>query len=147
ASGWVAMANEMAARRFWPDRDAIGRTIALDGGPEEQPRTIVGIVRDIPLRHAALEAEPILYVADAQRPRPTRGVSAAGNLTLVARFTGDEAVVTSGLRQAAATVDPTLPLGTIGTATHQLAIGRGELSILAGVCATLGGIGILLALV
>ena len=147
ASAWVAMANETAARRLWPDRDAIGRTVTLDTGPDERPRTIVGVVGDIPLRHAALEAEPILYVVDAQQPRLTRGVGASRNMTMVARFTGDDTAIVSSLRRAAAAVDPTLPLGTIGTATGQLAIGRGELSTLAGVSATLGAIGILLALV
>ena len=50
---WVAIVNETCARRFWPGEDPIGKRLTLDTVPEEQPREVIGVVRDIPTRHAA----------------------------------------------------------------------------------------------
>ena len=65
---WVAIVNEAAARRLWPGEDPIGRRLTLDTVPEEQLREVVGIVRDIPTRHAQTEAQPVIYASLAQQP-------------------------------------------------------------------------------
>jgi len=39
----VAMVNETMARRYWPDRDPIGRTVSVDLGV---PRTVTGVIED-----------------------------------------------------------------------------------------------------
>jgi predicted permease len=47
----VALLNEAAARRLWPNEDPIGRKILLG----EQERTVVGVVANV--RHSSLEEE------------------------------------------------------------------------------------------
>jgi predicted lysophospholipase L1 biosynthesis ABC-type transport system permease subunit len=48
----VVVVNEAAARKYWPDRDALGQTIKIN----DQDLTVVGIVGDI--RHLGLETPP-----------------------------------------------------------------------------------------
>ena len=42
----VAVVNQRAARRFWPESDAVGRRVKL-GGPDGPWRTVVGVVSDM----------------------------------------------------------------------------------------------------
>src|SRR4029450_1601902 len=67
AAAWTAIVNETAARRFWPGEDPIGKRLTLDIVPEEQARDVVGIVRDIPTRHAE-EPQPVVYASFLQQP-------------------------------------------------------------------------------
>ena len=41
---WVAIVNESAARRFWPESDPLGQTFTILNSPEERPRKVIGIV-------------------------------------------------------------------------------------------------------
>lgn len=44
---WAVVINETMARKFWPDRDPLGQIIRITTMPEEQPREIVGVVKDV----------------------------------------------------------------------------------------------------
>ena len=56
----VVVIGKTMADRLWPGEDPIGRRITLAGGPDNPPRTIVGIVGDV--RHNGLDA-PVSYQA------------------------------------------------------------------------------------
>jgi putative ABC transport system permease protein len=60
----VAVINEAAARKYWPDREALGERVIID----KRERTVVGIVGDI--RHLSLEAavRPEVYTPFVQDP-------------------------------------------------------------------------------
>jgi putative ABC transport system permease protein len=49
----VAIVNEAAARRFWPDADPIGAVVELDTGADRKAAQIVGVVGDT--KHLGLE--------------------------------------------------------------------------------------------
>jgi putative ABC transport system permease protein len=59
----VAVVSESFAKRYWPDRDALGQTFQTR---EPATRTIVGIVGDIMVRGLERTSEPQLYVPTAQ---------------------------------------------------------------------------------
>lgn len=65
----VAVVNEAAARRWWPEGDALGGRVRFVSGGAPLPwTTIVGVVGDV--RHAALARDPApeVYVPQSQMP-------------------------------------------------------------------------------
>jgi putative ABC transport system permease protein len=113
---WIAMVNETAARRFWPGEDPIGRRLALDIVPEEQTREVVGVVRDIPTRHAE-DPQPVVYASFMQQPGRYRApwVGLPGSMTFMLRATGDPASLIPVARRAVADVEPDRPLVSVST--------------------------------
>ncbi len=102
----VAIVNEAAARRYWPNENPIGKHIRY--GPPEAPwLTIVGVVSNV--RHFGLDADfwPEVYVAQAQAPRL--------EAILVVRTHGDPLNIVSVVRGAIREVDPFLPLSRVRT--------------------------------
>jgi putative ABC transport system permease protein len=65
----VAIVNEAMARRYWPDRDPVGQDIALERESWVSYRTIVGVVGDTLRSPLERDAEPIVYVPLAEKPR------------------------------------------------------------------------------
>jgi putative ABC transport system permease protein len=57
--------NEMMARRFWPDADAIGRHVVVEGNDYQ----IIGIVQDGRIVNIHEPREPYIYFSFTQRPR------------------------------------------------------------------------------
>jgi putative ABC transport system permease protein len=84
----VVVINESAARRYWPDREALGQRIKMN----DQELTVVGVVRDI--RHLGPERPPRqeCYVPLAQN-------SVIG-MTLALRTHGDPMAVLPTVRSA-----------------------------------------------
>lgn len=63
----VALVNEAFVRRFFSDRNAIGRTIAYVRGPGGgTPRTVVGVVGDAVYGSLREEVQPTIYLPLAQ---------------------------------------------------------------------------------
>ena len=63
----VAIIERALAQRLWPDQDAVGRFVILDGDTVAS-REVVGIVEDVVLTHAANSAPPQLYVPYSENP-------------------------------------------------------------------------------
>jgi hypothetical protein len=111
----VVVVNQTFARRVFPGEAAVGRRIlstATGIGPLGRnlrgrgPFRIVGVVADIHQAPLAQASEPVIYHTLRQFPyRP---------MTLVARG-ADAATVTSAMRTALRTLDPTLPLSNVTT--------------------------------
>ncbi len=96
----VALINQTAARRIWPDEDPVGKQIRL-GGIDDPPRVIVGIVGDV--NHYGLETPPDLqvYVPHAQLTD--------SYMQLVVRTSVEPSALTGAVRQAIHALDPDLP--------------------------------------
>ena len=71
-----------AARRFWPERNAIGQLITLDWG-EDTVRRVIGIVGDVKHHSISSETQPTAYLPYALVPR--------SSLTLVVKSTSAQA--------------------------------------------------------
>ncbi len=145
-SPWVAIVNESAARLLWPQQEAIGQQLRLDIVPEERPREVVGVVRDIPLQRAQTGAVPVVYASFLQQPSryraPWSGMQSQMNF-LVRRGSGPLDVI-SLARRAVAEVEPTRPLGNIAFIDDLSPLMRDRQSYAAGMSA-FAGVAVLLA--
>ena len=103
----VVILNTVAAERYWPGENAVGRQLRLNGASDTTVATVVGVVEGV--RFDGLEAPLKMegYFPFAQFPGP--------GATLVVRTAGDPAAATPALRAEVAQIDPLLPLGTIET--------------------------------
>ena len=118
---WVAIINESAANRFWPESDPLGKTFTILNSPEERPRTVIGIVRDIPL---TLEGElrPAIYTSYLQQPvgHPSIGVNIFGQMMFMVRSTGDPMSLLPAARRVVGEVDRDRPLANVATMEQRL---------------------------
>jgi putative ABC transport system permease protein len=123
-SQWVAIVNETMAKRFWPNEDAIGKRIRIDLSPDDQPREIIAIVRDVPTQPQQARQDPVMFVPFFQTaPRsigPFRGLRT--QLTFLLRTQGDPMRVLPAVRRAVAEVDPNRALGNVYTEEQILAL-------------------------
>jgi predicted permease len=106
AAPHAAVINQLAAERFWPGHNPIGRRVrwlgrGMDGYGE--PLTVVGIVGDV--RHHSLRVEPVaeIYAHFFQRP------SRARDADLVIR-SANPAALTAAVRGQFEALDRMLPV-------------------------------------
>ena len=145
----VVVINEAAARRFWPNEDAVGQRIRL-GDRSSPEATIVGVVgnarfRDLTTDLGAATSEPDVYVAFAQRSEI--------DLTLLVRTSTNPTAVMASVQREIGTIDAALPLFQVAPMTDfvalQTATGRfgstllGSFSIVALMLASIGIYGVL----
>jgi len=89
----VWLVNEAFARRYWPNENAVGKTLRLG----EQTIQIVGVVGDIRQRSLVEPPEPTAYVHYLQNSR--------SGLSLAVRTDGDPLRYANAVRQAIWSVD------------------------------------------
>jgi putative ABC transport system permease protein len=122
---WVAVVNETAAARLWPGEDPLGKRFRLDTGPDEQPREVIGVVRDLPLSHAQTDSKAVVYASYLQQPTRYRGpwANIVGQMTFVLRTPGHPADLVPAARKAVADVDPDRPISNIAPVMLDVALG------------------------
>ncbi|HKQ77835.1 MAG TPA: ABC transporter permease [Blastocatellia bacterium] len=104
AAGAVIV-NETFARRYFPNKELIGRRITANGEPDK-PLEIVGVVGDVKNKLDEI-AEPYIYCVYAQYPLSAMGI--------VMRTTADLAAISSALRRKVMELDPALPISNLKT--------------------------------
>jgi putative ABC transport system permease protein len=120
-SPWVAIVNESAANRLWPGQNPVGRRFTIPGVPDEQPREVIGVVRDIPLTLQG-ELRPVVYAPYLQQPlRHPQPVTMFGQMMFMVRATGDPTSLLPTVRRVVADVDPDRPLANVATMERRLA--------------------------
>jgi putative ABC transport system permease protein len=129
----AVIVDETLARRIFADKDPIGRRIIF-GGSISDPQwwTIVGVVGAV--RHFGLKRD-----ARMQAYQPYQQAS-SGNMTIVARVTGDTASLTAAMRNEVAALDKDLPLYAPRPMTEVVAVAMWDdryFGILFGVFASL----------
>jgi predicted permease len=98
-SPMVAIVNEAAVRRWFPDGRPIGRQVEVSGR-----REIVGVISDVLQGDPKQEPAPQLFVPYSQRP--SRSVS------FVVRSTGDLSGLTSSILGVGRRLDPAIAVST-----------------------------------
>ena len=150
ARPWVAIVNETAARRFWPGEDPIGRRLTIDVVPDERPREVIGVVRDIPTRHGEVEPQPVIYTSYLQQPSRYGGAFGTmfGQMTFVVRHATDPLSLVPAVRSAVAAIE-SRPIANVMTAEQRRAFGTDRLrynlflfGVLACTAALLAAVGI-----
>jgi putative ABC transport system permease protein len=101
----VAIINESAARRFWPDRSAVGRRFRqFAGDADEPPLTIVGVVADV--RTINLTREHVqIYRPSAQSFEPSE---------ILFRASGEMAPVIATIRTVVRGLDDRVAMTSAG---------------------------------
>ncbi len=137
----VVVANQAAAREYWPGENPLGKHTYFDPSREHPPATVVGVVGDVHYRRLTEEPTPILY-------RPiTQSLFGTYGMTLMLRSDGDPMALASSLRRELSAVDPEAPLAdirTMGRVVDQSLAGRRYLLTIVGL---FSGLVLLLALV
>jgi len=135
----VAVINETMAREHWPGQDPVGKRLKRVWNDEWI--TVVGVVGDVRYDGLASEIEPEIYRPFLQMP--------ADDMSLVVRATHDPATLAGSLREAAASLDRTVPVSEIRTLDQLFASSVATsrfttllLAAFAGVALTLAAIGI-----
>ncbi|MEX2124641.1 MAG: ABC transporter permease [Woeseia sp.] len=135
----VAMLNEAAAQRIFPDRDPLGQLIAFWGSE----RRIVGVVANEKFQGLTEQAAIAVYTPLAQTP------SVGGGEVLLVRTGGDPETLAASVRSTIRDIDPQLavfgiePLReTVGRSVAQQRFTMLLLGIFAAVAIALAVIGI-----
>ena len=138
----VAIINETAARRFWPNQNPVGARIWFGGGSRwnhpDSSVEVVGVVGDVPYQEGdERHLVPAVYTSYLQFTYSTR--------TVMVRTSGDPSVATRGVRDAVKRVDRDLALYDFGLLTRQLGGAWAKQRFMTGVLASFAGVALLLA--
>jgi putative ABC transport system permease protein len=138
----VAIINETAARRFWPNEEPIGKRFKRGKADSQNPWiTVVGLVGAV--SHTSLEvaSQPEVYLPFQQNP----GL----NLTLIARTKSEPQAYANAVRREVSALDNDLPVShikfmdeIIGKSVAQPRVYALLLGIFAGLALILASIGI-----
>jgi len=110
----VAVVNDAFAQRMFKGENPIGRRV-VGGGVTYQ---IIGVVSNIKSRTLGEELSPILYRSLEQTL--ANDPSFEGGYSLLVRYEGDSAALTSAVRHEIATLDPTLAIFNVQTMEEHL---------------------------
>ena len=103
----VAIVSANTAKALWPGRDPIGQQFHRGGVPDEEPFTVIGVVKDARTISLARPDPMMIYV-----PYWYRCDEAAG---LVVRTRQDPATMADAIRKTIWSVDPGVPVPTVRT--------------------------------
>jgi len=138
----VAIINELAAKRFWPNEDPIGKHVWFGGGSNfispDSSAEIVGIVGDV--AYQPLEEHPFqpdFYTPYGQFTYSTR--------TVLVRTRSAPNALVPAVRRAVRDVDPNLALFEVRTMEERMHDSWARLSYEVRLLGTFAGVAVLLA--
>jgi putative ABC transport system permease protein len=141
AASPVVVVNEVAARRFWPGEDAIGKAIWVDGEPT--PRQVVGVAAVVKYRNLVERSYPLAYYSIAQPyPMPEAPI------VLHVRTRLPAWAVAAEIEHAVHAIDPDVPVFDVKTVARHVADSYWQqrligivIGILAALALVLGSVG------
>ena len=140
----VAVINETAAKRFWPNQNPIGARVWFGGGSRPDWNApdpgveVVGVVGDVPYQEGDdRRLIPAVYTSYLQFTYAYR--------TVMVRATGDPATTIRGVRDAMKRVDADLALYDLGLLTKQLGGAWAKQRFTSGVLAAFAALALVLA--
>jgi predicted permease len=133
----VAIVNETAARRFWPDQPAVGKRVRYgSGGPEVE---VIGVARDSKYITLGEGPTPYLYAPMSQ--------SYLSSATLQARVSGDPSQLTGAVQREVQALDKDLPVFGVKTMSQHLQGALMAPRLAAALLGVFGAVAMLLAAV
>jgi predicted permease len=134
----VAVVNEAMARQVFEESSPIGRRFQfVDGRERGIPILVVGVVRDAKYSRLNEPAPPTFFMPYTQIP--------PGPMTVEVRTGGDALALTTAVRAAIRTIDPSLPMIRVRTQEEQISDTFRDPRTFATLAAVSGTIGLLLA--
>ena len=139
----VAVINEVAARRYWPGEDPVGKRI-LSGADDDAWSTIIGVVGNV--KHAGLDADtkPETYYHYLQIPADVLSV-AESTMFLAVRTRIDPSAMTSSVRQELRSLDPNQPVFNVRTMAEVMGASVSQVRFRMLLLAVFAGLALLLA--
>jgi putative ABC transport system permease protein len=135
----VAIINEAAAKRFWPNEDPLGKRFKFFG--EKDVVQVIGVARNSKYNTLGEEPTPFIYVPLIQNP--------STGVTLFFRGNGDAKSVIPSVRSKVQALDRNLPLTNvqpigevIDQALFNARFGAALLAVFAGLAVLLCAVGI-----
>ncbi len=147
----VVIISETMARQFFPNEDALGKSMRFDFVPNEPPRQIVGIVGDTLTGPFETLHRPAIYVPHVQQGATFVGplVYLRIGMTFVLRTAGAPMSALADVKRAVAEVDRTTPVAsprtveqTLDGHLERLRLSMWLLGVFGAVAALLAGTGI-----
>jgi predicted permease len=146
-SASAVVVNELFARRYFKDREAVGEHLRLGG----VTRQIVGVVSNVQQRggfqdFGPLDALPAIYMPFSQFPgNGLRTIHGWFPTAWIVRETRDGMITDQALRRAMAEVDPQLPLSPLRSIDTVRSESLARQRVLMLLVAALGGLALFLA--
>jgi predicted permease len=109
AAPHVAIINRALALQLWPNGDAVGKRLSLQG----EPWQVIGIIDEMRVWTISDTNRPLIFYPLAQRFQ--------NNVTIVVRTGMDPLEITASVKQAVAQLDPEMPVYNIRTMDQQIA--------------------------
>ncbi|NJL26854.1 MAG: ABC transporter permease [Thermoanaerobaculia bacterium] len=106
----VVIVNETMAKRYWPDRDAVGERLTIGN----KDHRVIGVARDAKYETLGESPKPFLYLPYTQ--------SYEARMVLHVKTDGEPLALAEPLRNAVRAVDPYLPVQKVGTLEEQVSI-------------------------
>jgi predicted permease len=144
----VALINQTAAKKYWPNEDPIGKRIQINFF-NDQPRQIVGVVGDVRTNLRDPEQPAQMYVPYGQLPIQQEAATALGLefITFLVRSDGNLDRLVPAMRSAVAEIDRTQAFANMRPMDELLYIQLFQERIYSILLSVFGGIAVLLALV
>jgi ABC-type antimicrobial peptide transport system permease subunit len=98
----VIVVNETMARRYWPEREAVGRTVRL-GGPAGLTAEVIGVAGDGKYGNIAESPQAVIYIPLSQKNNSSLA------MTMIVRVIGDPTSFAEPIRTEARALDANLP--------------------------------------
>jgi predicted permease len=138
----VVVVNEALARDLWPDESAVGRRLAINWGPLEEPWEVVGVVEDVRMVNPSQPALPAIY-------HPYGQAAYFPFMHVAVRTRGRPADFAPVLRSVLRELDPTVALAqpvtmtdVVGDAVARPRMTTTLMAIFACVAAALAAVGL-----
>ena len=106
----VVIINEIMAKRFWPEQDALGKRFKFFGDADY--RQVVGIARDVKVTSLTERPRPLVYMPMQQDYAP--------QVTLHVRAAGDATKLVAALRSEIQALDPNLSVLDVETMSERV---------------------------
>jgi predicted permease len=133
----VAIIDETTARRYWTDRDPLGRRLRFGPDPSQPWMTVVGVVKDIKNDGLDIDGVPHIYVSIYQNG--DRGLSVVLRTSLPAAALGPQ------IRHEIQSIDPGLPVFQVSSMHDVLDASLASRRFSAGMVGGFAGVALLLA--
>ncbi len=136
----VVLVNQTLARRHFPDGDAIGQRLGLDGD-FGRPLEIVGIVADSKYNFQRRTIAPLLFLPWRQH------LEAAGEMSFAVRVAGPPEALVPAIRREVQELAPGLPLSAVTTQVAQARQTMAAEALMARLLSFFGLVAVLLAVI
>ena len=133
----VGIVNQTFVRKFFPDREVLGKSVRFPGDKREIE--IVGVVADTKYESQREDVKPLLYTPWQQE------VAELGEMHFVMRTVSEPTTLATSVRQVVHELDSNLPVIEIGTQSARAQSILGQERLYVRLLSFFGGVALLLA--